>query len=408
MFALGVALAWLLAQRLLLPEGRSVRAYVWFSVACLVLGLIRPEGVLISVFMLSAVGVLIPRAESSRLTAVFAGVFVLLGVTYFVWRWQYFGHPLPNPFYKKGGGLHISALKSSVKNSLSLGLPFIPMWLLATRSRVALRQGLAFLLPIVGATCMWVLISDEMNFGARFQYPILVLYVLSWYPLVRGVSADLGLRTSVPLTAMQRVAMALAVGAVVGPVFVRQVSNARRITYSHDGRLDIGLMLKQYADRGYTIATTEAGLLPLYSQWRAIDTWGLNDRWIAENGGLTKDYLSRRKPDILMWHGAVSRHSAPSAESAESWSRQGMILKEYAEERDFTLAAAFGRVPEDTHDYYVRPDLPEHDAIVRAIRATAYRRFDSGEECTNFAVASRAYPSDTRSNPVADVDRPRR
>jgi ADP-heptose:LPS heptosyltransferase len=30
-----------------------------------------------------------------------------------MWRWQYFGYPLPNPFYKKGGGtLHLAgALK---------------------------------------------------------------------------------------------------------------------------------------------------------------------------------------------------------------------------------------------------------------------------------------------------------
>ena len=31
-------------------------------------------------------------------------VFLTLGLLYFLWRWQYFGYPLPNPFYKKGGG----------------------------------------------------------------------------------------------------------------------------------------------------------------------------------------------------------------------------------------------------------------------------------------------------------------
>jgi hypothetical protein len=48
--------------------------------------------------------------------------------------------------------------------------------------------------------------------------------------------------------------------------------------------------------------TTEAGLLPYYSGWTAVDTWGLNDQFIAHNGGLTVEYLDQYKPHIIMFH----------------------------------------------------------------------------------------------------------
>jgi hypothetical protein len=44
----------------------------------------------------------------------FASVFVVLGGPYFAWRWHYFGAPLPNPFYVKGGRPSLSCERDSV------------------------------------------------------------------------------------------------------------------------------------------------------------------------------------------------------------------------------------------------------------------------------------------------------
>jgi arabinofuranosyltransferase len=387
---LGVAAAWLLAQRLLPADGRTLRRYSLFSGVCLIVGLIRPEGVLMAVFMLAAVGVLIPRRDFLHLAVVFGSVFLLLGGAYFLWRWFYFGHPFPNPYYMKGGGqLYLDSLKASVRYSLLLGLPFIPFFLLAVRSNESLRKAAAFLIPIVGATGMWVLLSNEMNFGARFQYPILSLYALSWYPLTSGLARDLHLPRWTTLTTMQQASLVLVATLILGFTFQRHLSASRTITYYRDGRFDIGIILSQYADRGYTIATTEAGLLPLYSEWRAIDTWGLNDRWIAQNRGVTYEYLAQQQPDMIVWHEYFSPLHPPSAARAGNpWFRQVMTLKQYAEQNDFTLAAVFGTRPYDTHYYYVRSDLPEHDAIVQGIKSTDYHWFSDGRICTNYAEVS--------------------
>ena len=386
-FALCVVFAWLLAQKLFLAGNRSGYWYLCFSLACLTAGLVRPEGNLISGFMLAALAILMPRQQFFRLACVFCGVFLVLGGAYFLWRWYHFGHPLPNPFYKKGGGgIYALSLKTSVLNSLSLGLPFIPMALLAARSKKTLIMGVAFLIPILGTTCMWVFLSDEMNFGGRFQYPLLGLYILSWYPLVRDLLNEVDLPRFVYSSPIGKYLAVAVVSLALGLILLMQARNSSLITYARDGRYDLGMMLRGYEDRGYTIATTEAGLLPLYSRWRAIDTWGLNDKWIAHNGGVTDEYLRQQKPDLIVWHEYFSSNIPPKDEKSEDpWFKQVMTLKRYAEDHGFTLAAVYGRNPGDTHYYYVRSDMPDHNEIVQAIRSTPYYWFADGGLCTNYA-----------------------
>jgi hypothetical protein len=152
----------------------------------------------------------------------------------------------------------------------------------------------------------------------------------------------------------------------VALVFAAQVRHSMHTTYDEGGVYDVGVSLSQFADHDYTMATTEAGLLPLYSKWRAVDTWGLNDEWIAHNGGVTEEYLERRQPDLIMAHAVESSPLGPR------WSRQVDVLRHYANGHDFTLAAAYGTSPDDTYCYYVNPAIADHDAIVRNIRSMGF------------------------------------
>ena len=386
-FTLAIAVSWLLAQRLISPDGRTIFNYLYFSIACFIVGLIRPEGVMVSIFMLGAVSMLIPFRDFRPLLILFGIIFLVFGGWYIIWRWNYFGYPLPNPFYKKGGGhLYLSALLDSIGNSFNLLYPFILPLLLSFRNKRTMRIGIAFLIPVVGSVGMWVLLSNEMNFGARFQYPTLALCVLSWYPLVKTLKNDLNLPEFKSLTRIKKIVLAFSSATALIIVFWLQVSNSVDITYAKDGRYDVAVMLSKYTDRNYTIATTEAGLLPLYSGWRAIDTWGLNDKWIAHHQGLvTEEYLRLQKPDIIVWHGYFSPTHPLAPELMNSpWSLQILAMQNYAEHNKFTLAAVFGVSPSETHYYYVRSDLQENNEIVRQIRYSHYAWYAHGWKCKNF------------------------
>jgi hypothetical protein len=134
-------------------------------------GLTRPEGVILTFLML--IGLVIARGWRNALTPAIAWfAFVVgLGGLYFLWRWDYFGHPLPNPFYKKGGGtLHLDGLRNSVQNFIGLNRLFIVLWLIAMLIAPTSRVLYGMITPILGFVFAFILLSPEMNIQARFQY----------------------------------------------------------------------------------------------------------------------------------------------------------------------------------------------------------------------------------------------
>jgi len=134
-FALAAAGCWYLAH---VPPNRRRRGVhdVLFAVSALVMALIRPEGVFLAALILASVAVRDGLAATGRALLSFAAVFAVLGGAYFLWRWRYFGYPLPNPYYKKAAGqLYTGGLGLSVGNVLEMSLPVVWLWLLGLRPR---------------------------------------------------------------------------------------------------------------------------------------------------------------------------------------------------------------------------------------------------------------------------------
>jgi hypothetical protein len=395
-FALASAATWALGLLLIHRERPPYGLVIGFSLTGLATGLIRPEGVVLAALMLLAVVLARGVRKSWPIVLTFAAVILVLGGAYFFWRWDYFGSPLPNPFYKKGGGvLHWDSLHASLLNTLRLALPFALAYLLAIGERTAARLAAAFLIPLVGFAVAFVLISDETNFGARFQYALLPVVLVSWIPLVRRFAAYWPPR----LAGRERAAVVAGALAVAAALLYYSWSQNCHLTsyqqtclaaYEADGRYDVGKMLGEYRGKGYVIATTEAGLLPYYSGWTAVDTWGLNDQWIAHNGDVTPAYLDRYKPHVIAFHAYFSplvppRLTAPNL--AQAWFRMTITLKEYAEQRGYVLAAVFGESPFDTIYYYVRPDFEDSGRIITRISSmTKYYWFATGKKSINYAL----------------------
>jgi len=130
------------------------------------------------------------------------------------------------------------------------------------------------------------------------------------------------------------------------------------------------------------LATSEAGLLPLYSRWESIDTWGLNDVHIAHAGGMVDlTYLAERRPAVIAFHAFFSP-AAPPARSANewdaAWTRQTLTLRQFAEQERYVLAAAYCRQPQDCHLYYVDSATPRSRELVHAVRVDKYAWVEDG------------------------------
>lgn len=388
-FALFACITWYLALRLT-QRRETHRSALLFALSALVTALIRPEGLILSGLVLLAVIYLNGIRHSRLAIAYYLGVFISIGGAYFLWHWHYFGHPLPNPFYRKGGGhIYLDSLRVSLKNVIAFCWPFLLAFVFGLYSPRTLRMTIAFSLPVLGFASAFILLSNEMNFAGRFQYAVMPMVLMSWWPLLSGIRDDLSVFRWSQFNWHKRTALILAVivlsvGSIVYQGLVAYLDTAGRVTYGRDGRYSVALVLKDYGDKNFTIAATEAGLLPLYSGWRAIDTWGLNDEWIAHNGRITEEYLNRFKPEVIMFH-AFSSPLVPFEGSGE-WFQMVTTLKTYSEKRGYVLAAAFGISPYDTHYYYVRSDFPESVEIVRRIRTTEY--YLSHRKSLNYASLS--------------------
>ncbi len=397
-FGLFALLTWTSAIFLIQTENSPAWLEILFAVSGLCTGLIRPEGVILSILMLAAILIMKGWRGAARAIAIFSLVFLLLGGIYFIWHWRYFGYPLPNPFYKKSGGLlHWDSLLESLGNLLRLSGPFAFAFLLGLRAKKSIRMTIAFLVPLIGFAAAFILISNEMNFGARFQYALLPLVLVSWFPLVAGLERELGFSWPHPGEAWGRWIWQLAGVAVVVMALNYSASQKCLLTsyqvscaaVGADGRYDMARLLAQYRGKGYVIATTEAGLLPLYSGWSAADTWGLNDEWIAHHGEITSQYLDQYKPDLIVFHAYFSPLVPPKMTDknlSQDWFRMTVTLMDYAEQHGYILAAAFGDSPYETHYYYVRPDFPDSASLVQEISSMKnYYWFTTGKKSINYA-----------------------
>lgn len=375
-FGLFAALSWCLAidftRRAAAGENVRRRGFA-FASSALVMGLIRPEGVLLSGFLVAAVVIKLGIRAARPLWRRYLLVFAILGGAYFVWRWTYFGHPLPNPFYKKGGGkLYPASLRAACAQVFAWTMPWGAVFLAGLRRRAIVRDTLFLALPVAGFTAIWVLLSPEMNWLGRFQYAALVVFVVSWPGAVRGLWGDWQpsrLRQSPwPQVALAGACLAFAVrtARIAVPEPVDQGSN---------GLHAVASVLRPYADRGYAIATTEAGLLPFVSRWNAVDTWGLNDPWIAHHGVVTDEYLDRHRPQVIMADAFCSPGTGAFVGAGDEYPRYDEMIATmvgYAKRHDYVLAAAFAMSPERVHYYFVRPDFPESSELVAQIRTIAY------------------------------------
>ncbi len=406
-FALAAASTWTLGLILIQEENPRFGLILAFALSGLVTGLIRPEGVILASLMLLVVVIIrmsnspLSFWERARVKGIFpiiitfGAVFLLLGGAYFLWRWNYFGYPLPNPFYKKGdSGLHWDSFNNSLLNTLRLCLPLAIIFILGFRTPKTARQTFAYLILIVGFAAAFVLISDEMNFGARFQYALLPIALMSWIPLL----PELNLSKQDQLSGRERsvyfiTLVALSTGLIYYSwfqnCFLTSYQQECARPYERDGRYEMGKLLAEFRGKGYVIATTEAGLLPYYSGWDAIDTWGLNDQFIAHNGGLTAEYLDQYKPEIIMFHDYYSPLVPPKltdANLAQRWFSMTITMKEYAEANGYVLAAVFGDSPYDTHYYYVRSDFEDSKRLIEQIsKMKKYYWPTTGKRSINYA-----------------------
>ncbi|MEV6624807.1 hypothetical protein AB0M83_39095 [Amycolatopsis sp. NPDC051106] len=258
-------------------------------VLLLLLGMLRPEGVLAALPVFALWFWRERGRVSARWWTLGAAV---VGAAYFVWRWRFYGQLLPNTFYVKFGNLDSGWIWT--KHTTLLLLPLL-LLTLSLVFRKATRAVGALLVITVGVTYLTYAVSgptmDYLDRFADHAIPVLCL----------GAGIAVG-------TLTQRV-----VGVVLGLVAVgwSAVAGATApdlgviANYGPDlqrAHVAIGQGLAE-ADvpvPARSLAVTDAGAMPYYSGWTSIDYIGLNDAAIARGADPTQVVMQARPTVIVV------------------------------------------------------------------------------------------------------------
>jgi hypothetical protein len=300
--------------------------------------LTRIEGAVFGALMSAILLVALGRTGPGRLAwARWSGVFLVVFLSYFFWRWSYYGYPLPNTFYAKvdaGGsqvfrGLrHLSAFGAAV--GYWLAIPLLGLALLRSRTVAILASAVAAQPCVRGP-------SVATSADVPLFVPILgVLFLLvAWgsEALLTRITASRGMRV-ISATLLGLACLYSARAGFTGP----QYDYVKQDEAEVDTWKEIGRWFRDNAKSIDSIGVVPAGAVPYY---RSPDT----DMWIERRhdahtliamGSGQAGHEKYNTAYVLNERRRTSDRRLPSLSRARRSRRQ--VLQYYPVERELRLS----------------------------------------------------------------------
>ncbi|MEX0785635.1 MAG: hypothetical protein WD939_03265 [Dehalococcoidia bacterium] len=263
---------------------RRGSAVPWSAFVFAAAAMTRPEGLIAAgvtvAFVASELATAHDRRTALRRLALWAGVFVALYGTYFIWRFSYYGYLLPNTYYAKVG-LNLDALDRGLRYlstsglQYHLGVLFVGAALLF--ADVRRRPEAAYVVALCGVLLAAVALEGGDTHG-RFIVPLLPLLLLAG---LAGFAMLLERAKLQPAHALVITTAALSFGGLaLLPASDDPV--VRLWPRALEERRELGVWLNDNTPADFTIADFAVGATAYYASDRdVLDLLGLNDVVIA-------------------------------------------------------------------------------------------------------------------------------
>jgi arabinofuranosyltransferase len=276
----------------------------------LLTGLTRPEGNFALLLVAAVLWVLVPRDRRSLLLRALLLVYAVPGLGYYAWRYAYYGHLFPLPFYVKTTGEFLAGWPLVVHYLGTIALPLAVLAGPGLRAR-ADRRLLPAAAAAAGLAVFFVLPKHLMGYEARYLFPVTPTLIAV---AVVGMGETVRLLTPW-LTSRPRRQRALLLAIVAALVLAKGVDHYRRGvlrsvasrrgygTCLNAAHVALGKYLAGYPGPRPLVAFNDAGAIPYFSGWHGLDLWGLNDPTIALGGKAEpgySDYVLGRRPDLVI------------------------------------------------------------------------------------------------------------
>lgn len=269
----------------------------------IVFGLFRPDGVIVlAVATVIAFLQLWKADRDARRTFLRnVAVAVIIGASYFVWRYCYFGHFLPLPLYVKSAGFGIGLGVYESKQWLAGVWPVIIFAAFAALGNLkSFSNVFLSYLPFLVLFVVMALSHQSQNWGSRFQAPIFIpLYFLALY-FIFGIESR----------KLRRVVATLSI-LLFGWCFVGYAQNTISYLNTTDYMEKFPNIASSVVEPEDKIALTEAGRLPYYVKAQYTDLIGLNHEYVARNL-VQSDFIETLSADVVMVHFAEALDNHPT------------------------------------------------------------------------------------------------
>jgi len=289
------------------------RGVLLIPVIGVVIALFRPDGVVVGVpFVLLGLW----KAWEERILSKYLAVAAACGVvgsSYAIWRWNYFGLPLPLPLYVKQNapdGSGWGAIFPGLGNNLEWFFdPVGPHWIAAALVAVlvyvrfwrdtAARRLVLFMVPVALLLLALAFAVQTQNLEFRFQAPahLVLLYALV---AIAGRLADRGAALAT-LTALVVVVAAVTPSNLAGVRALDLHLSGTWRTYLETLAPALGASMT----RQNVIALTEAGAVPYWTEAQVADIVGLNYPEAAVRPPTVAD-VRKLDPDVVFLHQGTS------------------------------------------------------------------------------------------------------
>jgi len=266
--------------------------------ACLFLGLTRPEANLYSALLLGMLWFCLPAPKQREFTVWCIIFYVLPGVVYFFWRYHYYGVLLPLPFYIKSANVGLSGIEPAVSFIEDLAVGFVfPLCMFATSSP---SKKALIAIPVMLLFAYFLKVEHIMGYGHRYFFPLVpILSLLSgWGCLIKLKKQET--HTRIKIAYLIFITLALVFGSITTLKFVPSyLSYAKGMQRAH---ILLGQTLATIQWRSDPVlAIGDAGAVPYYSGLKTIDTFGLNDPTIARNFYSDRsNYVLSQDPTLIV------------------------------------------------------------------------------------------------------------
>ena len=276
----------------------------------IIIALFRPDGVIMGVAF-TLIG-LVRVYKRRQFKTYLLGMLIafVIGIVYFVWRYNYFGNLLPLPLYVKGHTDLTESVRTNLRWDVFNLYTFLPCALLLLMSK-KITHYLVLMSPLILLFVALTMVHQSQNTGYRFQAPI---FIVAYFVLVQLLLARFKEQKAGALLSKGLVVYLVGFVVIAG----YHVNKSMKVTtFSYFNRASYTMHDKLPKD--LTIAVTEAGRFSYWNQSGGhvlVDLVGLNSVYPAKNI-IDVQYMKQLSPDVILFHHDRQIDPAPLVVSGE-------------------------------------------------------------------------------------------